>query len=438
LAVAPAPLPPSDIGSRLRGLTGSRLIITTASVGFGLFLVWAAFAPVDEVTRGEGRVIPSSKLQIISSAEPGAIQAILVRAGQSVKKGELLVRMDDSQSSSQLGQIQAETESLTARAARLGQEGRGGGAVGCPPEVQKANPSACQDEAALQQVRAGALRSKLTSLQAVIDQKHSELQQAQASAQSLASQLNNAKEKRELIRPAVASGALPRMELSDADRTVNDLQGQLAATQARIPGIDAAIRQAQADASQANLQFRQDALDQKNQLEAKIAVNTETLKGAESKLARSEIRAPVDGIVNDVQVSTIGAFVNAGQKILEVVPVGDKLIVEARVKPSDIAFIKVGDRATVKVSAYDFSIYGGLAGRVINVSADSIYDDQKREAYFTVLVETDRAFLQSGGRQLPITPGMVCTADIITGHKSVLQYLLKPVLKANAEALRER
>jgi adhesin transport system membrane fusion protein len=437
LAVAPAPLSPPSAGSRLRELRGSRLIITVASGGFLLFLLWAAFAPIDEVTRGEGRVIPSSKLQVITASEPGTISALLVRAGQAVKKGELLIRMDDSQSSSQLGQVQAETESLSARAARLGQEGAGR-SFGCPDGVQKANPSACQDEAALQQVRAGALRSKLAGLQAVIDQKRSELQQTQASVQSLTSQLANAREKRELIRPAVANGTLPRMELSDADRTVNDLQGQLASANAKVPGIEAAIRQAQADASQANLQFRQDALDQKNQLEAKIAVNTETLKGAESKLQRAEIRAPVDGIVNDIQANTIGGYVNAGQKILEVVPVGDKLIVEARVKPSDIAFIKVGDRSTVKVSAYDFSIYGGLPGKVVNVSADSIYDDQKREAYFTVLVETDRAYLQSGDRQLPITPGMVCTADIITGHKSVLQYLLKPVLKANAEALRER
>jgi adhesin transport system membrane fusion protein len=425
------------LGQRLAGLRGSRLIIAVTSAGFALFLLWAAFAPVDEVTRGEGRVIPSSKLQVITAAEPGTIQAVLVRSGQSVKKGELLVRMDDSQSSSQLGQIQAETQSMSARAARLSEEGQGR-SFGCPEAVRQSNPSACQDEAALQQVRAGALRSRLASLQAVIDQRRSELQQAQASAQSLASQLQNAREKRDLIRPAVASGTIARTELNDADRTVNDIQGQLAATNAKIPGIEAAIRQAQADASQAGLQFRQDALDQKNQLEAKIAVNAESLKGATSKLQRAEIRAPVDGIVNDVQASTIGGFVNAGQKILEVVPVGDKLLVETRVKPSDIAFIKVGDRSTVKVSAYDFSIYGGLPGRVINVSADSIYDEQKREAYFTVLVETDRAFLESGGRQLPITPGMVCTADIITGHKSVLQYLLKPVLKANAEALRER
>lgn len=437
MAITTTPLLGNPTVARLRALRGSRLIITVTAIGFGLFLLWAAVAQVDEVTKGEGKVIPSSKLQVITSAEPGAIEDILVRSGQTVRKGQLLVRMDDSQSSSQLGQIEAETVSLAARAARLGQEGAGQ-TFGCPEDVQKTNPSACQDEAALQQVRAGALRSRIAGLQAVIDQRRSELSQAQATVQSLTAQLQNAREKRDLVRPAVQSGALPRTELTDAERMVADLQGQLQTTQARIPGIEAAIRQAQADTAQANLQFRQEALDQKNQIQAKIAVNTETLKGAESRLQRAEIRAPMDGVVNDVQVTTIGGFVNAGQKIMEVVPLGDKLLVEARVRPSDIAFIHVGDRAIVKVSAYDFSIYGGLDGKVVQVSADSIYDEAKKEAYFTVVVETDRAYLKSGAKQLPITPGMICTAEIITGRKSVLDYLLKPVLKAKSDALRER
>ena len=155
-------------------------------------------------------------------------------------------------------------------------------------------------------------------------------------------------------------------------------------------------------------------------------------------MEKSEIRSPVDGVVNDVQVTTIGGFVNAGQKIMEVVPLGDKLLVETRVKPSDIAFIRIGDRALVRVTAYDFSIYGGLDGRVVQVSADSIYDEQAKEAYFTIVVETDRAYLLSAGKQLPITPGMICDVQIITGRKSILSYLLKPVLKARTEALRER
>ena len=160
--------------------------------------------------------------------------------------------------------------------------------------------------------------------------------------------------------------------------------------------------------------------------------------GARGRLNRNELRSPVDGVVSNVQVTTVGGFVQAGQSIMEVVPVGEKLLVETRVKPSDIAFIKVGDKALVKVSAYDFSIYGGLDGKVVQVSADSIYDEATKEAFFNVIVETDRSYLTSQGRRLPITPGMMCDTQIITGRKSVLSYLLKPVLKARSEALRER
>ena len=170
----------------------------------------------------------------------------------------------------------------------------------------------------------------------------------------------------------------------------------------------------------------------------KLAVNQETIKGASARLERNELRAPVTGLVNDVLITTVGGFVNAGEKIMQVVPVGEKLLIEARVAPKDIAFIKTGDPAVVKVTAYDFSIYGGLSGRVRSISADSIYDEVERQAYYNVMVETDRAFLVKNGRRLPIMPGMICDVEIITGQKSVLTYLLKPVLRAFDEALTER
>jgi adhesin transport system membrane fusion protein len=226
--------------------------------------------------------------------------------------------------------------------------------------------------------------------------------------------------------------------LLQARREVVDLRGRLAAAQQTVSRGMAGVREAQAQASEANLQFRQEALNERSEVKAKMAVNSEQLRGATGRLQRAEIRSPVAGIVNDVQVTTVGGFLNAGQKIMEVVPLGEKLLIEARVKPKDIAFIKVGDPAMVKVTAYDFSIYGGLDGRVVQVSPDSIYDEAEREAYFTVVVETGRSFLWSAGRQLPITPGMICDVEIITGRKSVLSYLLKPVLKARSDALHER
>jgi adhesin transport system membrane fusion protein len=199
----------------------------------------------------------------------------------------------------------------------------------------------------------------------------------------------------------------------------------------------AAVSEANSQASEASFSFRQEALNERSQVQQKIAVNEQSLRGTRGRLGM-ELRSPVDGVVKDVQVTTIGGFVQAGEKVMEVVPMGDKLLVETRVKPSDIAFIKVGDKALVKVTAYDFSTYGGLDGKVVQVSADSIYDEVEREAYFLVIVETERAFLEKAGQRLPITPGMMTDTQIITGRKSVLSYLLKPVLKARSDALRER
>ncbi len=419
------------------GLRGPRLVVAVSALGLALFLAWAAFAPIEEVARAQGKVIPSSKGQIIQSSEPATVRAILVRPGQRVSRGELLVRMDDTESSSQLGQIQAENRSLTARAARLDQEAQGQ-AYNCPPEVRAASPDACANEAQLQAVRAQALASKRTAAMATVEQRRRDLAEAQATSASLRNSLALAQKQVEMLEPLAAKAIVPQTELLQARRDLSDIQGRLAASEQAASRAQAGIAEAQAQASETVYQFRQEAMDEANQINAKLAVIRESSRGAEGKLDRTELRSPVEGVVNDVQITTLGGFVNAGQKLMEIVPVGEKLLVEARVKPSDIAFIRVGQPAMVKVTAYDFSIYGGIPGRVVQVSADSIYDEQAKEAYFAVIVETSRAFLTSGGRRLPISPGMICTADIITGRKSILDYLLKPVLKANSEALRER
>ncbi|GLV29735.1 HlyD family type I secretion periplasmic adaptor subunit [Sphingobium sp. TomTYG75] len=418
--------------SWLRGQPGNKQVILYSGGGMLAFLLWASLAPVDEVTHGQGRVIPSSKAQVIQSAEPTTIEEILVRSGQKVSKGQLLVRLDDAMLASELGQLQAETRSLTARAGRLEKEGTGTGA-----NCATGGPE-CQQEQALAAVRQSALRSKQDGLSAQVEQRRRELGEAQATIDSLGGSVQLARQRVAMLEPLAAKSIVPQTELLDARRELVDAQGRLNAAQQQASRASAAIREAQAQLSEANFQFKQDALNERSQLEAKIAVNSESLRGAKGRAQRAEIRSPVDGVVNDVQVTTIGGFVTAGQKIMQIVPIGDKLLVEARVKPNDIAFIKTGDRAVVKVTAYDFSIYGGLSGTVQQVSADSVYDEATREAYFTVVVETDRAWLGTGAHKLPITPGMVCDVEILTGRKSVLAYLLKPIMKARSEALRER
>ena len=400
-------------------LTGARLIIVSVAIGFALFLLWAALAQVDEVTAGTGKVIPSSKVQLINASEPATVAELLVRSGQRVSKGQLLARLDNPQSR----QIQAETEALEARAQRLQAEGLGTGGAGLAGE-----------EATLNAVRRQALSSRVAALRASAEQRRREGAEAAATISSLSRSLALAQENVDRLEPLAAKNIVPQTELANARREVVDLQGRIAAAREQQGRAMAAVSEALSQANEASFSFRQEALNERSQVQQKLAVNAESLRGARGM----ELRSPVDGVVNDVQVTTIGGFVQAGEKVMEVVPMGEKLLVETRVKPSDIAFIKVGDKALVKVTAYDFSTYGGLDGKVVQVSADSIYDEVERQAYFIVIVETERAFLEKAGRRLPITPGMMTDTQIITGRKSVLSYLLKPVLKARSDALRER
>lgn len=416
---------------RFASWDASRRLIAVSAAGLFVLFVWAALAPVDEVTRGMGKVIPSSKAQLVQPSEPAVVSEILVRAGQTVKKGQLLVRLDDAQSASELGQLKTETERLRARSQRLASEASGG-EMGCE------EGTLCAEETRLGQVRQATARSRETALAAAVEQRRRDLSEGQATVASLESSRRLARQQVDMLRPLAAKGIVPQTELITAQRDLVDIEGRLSAARQGVGRAQAAVRQAQADLQSSRLDFRQQALTEQSEVNTQIAVNQQTLRGAEARQQRNELRAPSAGVVNDVQVTTVGGFVNAGEKIMQIVPVGDKLLVEARVRPSDIAFIKVGDPAVVKVTAYDFSVFGGLKGKVANVSADSIYDEVEREAYYLVIIQTDKSFIERRGQKLPIVPGMVCDVEIITGYKSVLSYLLKPVAKAFDEALTER
>ena len=413
------------------GMDASRKLILVSAAGLALFLVWASFAQVDSVTRGTGKIIPYSKAQLVQSAEPAVVSEILVRGGQTVKKGQLLVRLDDAQSSSELGQLQAENQRLAARAQRLSQEA-GGREMGCGAGT------VCAEERRLQQARVSAARARERSLSAAIDQRRRDVSEANATIASLGNSVKLAQEQVAMLEPLAQQGIVPRTELLTAQRELVDVQGRLSAARQASARASAAIRQAQADLNSAKLEFRQQALDERSEVQTRMAVNQQTIRGAEARQLRNELRAPADGIVNDLQINTVGGFVNAGESIMQIIPVGEKLLVEGRVVPSDIAFIKVGDPAVVKVTAYDFSIYGGIEGRVQQVSADSIFDEVEREAYYTVLIETDTAFIDRQGQALPIVPGMICDVEILTGRRTILNYLIKPISKAFGQAMTER
>ena len=408
------------------GWDSSRRLIAICLGGIIVLALWAGLARVDEVTRGVGKVIPSSKVQLVQAVEPSVVGAITVRSGQLVQKGELLGRLESAQSQSQRGQLQAENERLSARANRLSNEGGGSGG-GC------ADGMACADEAQLAAARQATASSRQSALSAAVEQRRRDLSEGIATVASLESSVRLAQQQVDTLAPMVAKKIVPQTELLAAQRELVDVQGRLAAARQGVGRAQASITEAQAQLGEARNDFRQQALNERSEVATRLAVNQETIKGGSA-----ELRAPVTGFVNDVRANTVGGFVNAGEKVMQIVPQGDKLLIETRVTPKDIAFLKVGDPSVVKVTAYDFSIYGGLDGKVINISADSIYDEVERQAYYIVMVETERAFIEKNGRKLPIMPGMVCDVEIITGSKSILSYLFKPVLKALSQAMTER
>lgn len=405
-----------------------------------VFIVWAALTEVEEVTRAEGRVIPSSTTQIIQASEPGVVAQIAARLGQQVSRGEVLMRLDPTTTSSNLGELTAQERALRVQVARLEAEYADGLSARfvCPPEIAAAAPELCLNEERLLEVRHRNLEVRMASLRERVAQRRFELEEARSSVVTVTESLRLAESEISMVRPLAERNVVPRVELLQIERQVNDLRGQLSVSEEAISRIGAALREATFQVEEQELLYRQEALAEMNAKLAQLSIVVETMRGAQDRVARTEIRSPVDGVVNAVHVNTLGAFVQPGARIMDVVPLEDTLLVEARVKPADIAFLRPEQPATVKVTAYDFSVYGGLSGKVMNISADSVLDEQTREPYFVVLVSTDQAFLEHGGRQHPILPGMVTQVDILTGEKSILDYLLKPINKAREEALRER
>ena len=420
-----------NLMQRFEALDASRKLILISSVGMLLLLVWSSIAEVDEVTRGMGKVIPSSQAQLVQPAEPSVVAEILVRSGELVKQGQLLVRLDDSVAASELGQLQTENERLEARAARL--EGEASGSViGCEAG------SVCAEEQKLQRARMAATRSREAALTAAVEQRRRDLREAEETAASLQQSVRLAQEQVRMLEPLAAQGIVPRTELLTAQRELVDVRGRLAAAQQAAGRASASIREAQAAVQSARLDFQEQALNERSEVKTRIAVNEESIRGASARRSRNELRSPASGIVNNLQITTRGGFVSAGETIMQIVPVGDRLLVEARVSPRDIGFVSVGDPANVKITAYDFATYGGLMGKVVEVSADSIYDEVERESYYRVLVETNRSFIEKGGQKFSIVPGMMTEVEIITGSKSILSYLLKPVARAFDTALSEK
>lgn len=407
---------------------------------FVCFTAWASFAEVDEIARGDGKVIPASKTQVIQASEPGVVQEIAVQIGQIVKKNDLIIRLDNSGNTSSLGEEKAKARALQARIARLQfeQSGNVEGAFPCPADIQKVAPEICDNEQKLLVARRDNFEVKLSVLKSRLDQREKELDEAVANSDRLSKSLAVTDQEAALVEPMVKKGLMARTEQLRVEREQTDLHGQLALAGETIKKTQSAITEAQLQVNELGLQLQQEALSDLTQALADLSVVDETIRGATDKVARTDIRSPVDGIVNTLDVNTLGAFVQPGAVVAGIVPTSETLLVEARVSPRDVAFIQPNQEALIKVTAYDFSIFGGIEGKVSNITADSLVDQKTGEPYYQVRVATEKSTLTRNGKTYSIIPGMICSVDIKTGRKTILNYLLKPINKARQEAMSER
>lgn len=418
----------------------TRVVLLLVTLLIGSFIGWAAIASVDEIARGDGKVIPVSKTQIIQATEPGVVQEIAAQVGQVVRRGQLLMRLDDTTTASTLGESTAKARALRAKIARLEIEEQGDltAAFACPEEVRTTAPVVCDNEVKLLEARRIAFANKASVLNERLLQRMKELDEAQANVVRLNEVIAVAEREKNLFEPMVKKKLVAETDLLRIDRELTEQRGQRALAGESMLRLNAAINEARLQVTELSLQIRQEALMEKTQALAELSVIGETIRGASDRVARTDIRSPVDGVVNTLDINTLGAYVQPGTVVAGVVPTADTLLVEARISPRDVAFVRRGQPAIVKVTAYDFSIYGGIDGEVANVSADSLVDQNSGETFYQVQVATPVSELEKDGRAYPIIPGMITSVEIITGEKTVLDYLLKPINKARSEALTER
>jgi adhesin transport system membrane fusion protein len=397
-------------------------------------LLWAHFAEIDELTRGEGRVIAARHLQVMQSVDGGIITDILVTEGQQVKEGEVLLRLDQTRPVSNLRENQSQSYSLLAKAARLKAL-----ADGRPfePPPQLAAPEfriLLEQERALYASRQSEIDASLSVVRQQLAQRHQELVEMQARHEQAKQSYELTAKELTLTKPLIASGAVSDVEIIRLDRDVARYRGERDQAAAQIQRIHAAAGESQRKMHEIQLEFRNRARSELSDTNAKLASLGEGSVQLSDKVKQTTIRSPVTGTVQRLLVKTVGGVIQAGRDILEIVPSQDTLLVEARVLPRDIAFLRPEQPAYVRLTAYDSAIYGGLDAVLEHISSDSVIDD-KGNAFYIVRVRTRKPGL---GPTLPIIPGMVAEVDIRTGKKSVLSYLLKPVLRGRYYALTER
>ena len=412
------------------------VLLAVIAIFFTLALAWAAFFEIEEVARGEGRVITQSQVQVITNLEGGIIAEILVREGDTVGKGDPLIRIDPTRFEAAYKEGAQNALGLKARIARLTAEANRA-SFRMPQDVVKGSPTLAEHETALYRARQSELTNKAVVLRQQLVQRESELKELQSRAERLAEQLVLVEREVAITAPLVKRGVVSEVELLRLERDQSRTRTDLEQARLGMPRVTAYIDEARAKLADLEVAFRAQAATDLAQVQAELAKVAEQIPALEDRAARTLVRAPMDGVVKTIPNRTIGGVVQPGSPMLEMVPREDTLLIETRLKPADIAFVQVGQRAVVKVTAYDFSIFGGLEGRIEHVSADSIVP-QQGEPYYLAHVRTAANAIEFHDKKLSISPGMLASIDVITGRRSVLHYLTKPINKARQRALTER
>lgn len=428
----------SDVEAAIRN-SGARfayIMSITTALSLALFITWAAYAVLDEVTKGDASVIPSTRIQLIQSLEGGVVSEILVREGDTVESEQVLVKIDNVTAESSLKERQARYNFLEGMSARLQAE-ISGSALVFPDKLKKAAPDVITDQIAQFNLRRSQLSAETSVLQSQTSQRGGEVREMQARLQQLRANLALKQQELDMRRPLVAQGAMSKVELLRIEGEVTDLSGEINTIQTAVPRANSAVGEANQRIAESRAKFRAEAQNELAAAQAEMASLSQILTAGTDKVKRTQLRSPVKGTVKQIKVNTVGGVIKPGEDVMEIVPMGDTLLIEAKIPPKDIAFIRPGQNASVKITAYDSSIFGSLNGVVEGISADTI-QNEKGESFYRVTIRTKETVMKHNGKDLPIIPGMTANVQILTGKKSVLDYLLKPIMKARQEALRER
>lgn len=400
-----------------------------------MFIVWASFAQVDELARANGEVIPSGENQMVQNLEGGIVEEILVKEGAYVKKGQILVKIDNQKSQSSFSSNEVKRDALEARILRLKAEANGTPFV---KEIQEGSfkNEIIENEYRLYITNEQQLSAQLNALKEQLNQKKEELSEAKMAKKHLAKSLKMIQEEVSMIEPMVEKGIRSKVNFLQLQREENDISQRYNGAIFSISKLEAAIEEVNNKIKESKITFRSEAQQHLNETIAQLQSIKADTTALEDQVNRTYVRSPMNGIVQTLYVHTIGGVIKPGADILEIVPNEQTLLVEVKVKPSDIGFLYFGQKAVVKFSAYDYSIYGGLEGKVSLISADTT--KEKDQTYYIVQIKTDKNYLGSDPKPLKLIPGMTVTTDIITGKKSVLDYILKPILKTKQYTFTER